>query len=102
MAMVMVRIRAVGLERLSEVESYHEVVELPQPLSEGDPVLRRELVELGHVLLEDGARRDVGLDVGLVRVRVRVRVGVRVRVRVRVGAGVRVRARVRERDRVRI
>ena len=69
MAMVMVRIRAVGLERVSEVESYHEVVELPQPLSEGDPVLRRELVELGHVLLEDGARRDVGL-----RHRVRVRV----------------------------
>jgi hypothetical protein len=33
----------------------HEVIELPQPLTEGDPVLARELVELGHVLLEDGA-----------------------------------------------
>ena len=42
-----------------------EVVKLPQPLPERDPVLLGEGVELGHVPLEDGARRDVRLDVGL-------------------------------------
>ena len=43
----------------------HEVVELPQPLAEGDPVLVGELVELAHVLLEERARGHVRLDVGL-------------------------------------
>lgn len=43
----------------------HEVVELPQPLPEGDPVVVGELVELGHVLLEERTRGHVRLDVSL-------------------------------------
>eukprot|EP00965_Chrysotila_dentata_P213151 6187458-Pleurochrysis_carterae.AAC.1 len=41
-----------------------EIVKHPRALTERDPVLAAELAQLLHVLLEDGARADVGLDVG--------------------------------------
>eukprot|EP00962_Isochrysis_galbana_P019612 scaffold5708_cov107-Isochrysis_galbana.AAC.12 len=42
-----------------------EVVEDVGALAKGDPVLGRELLELGHVLLEERARGHVRLEVGL-------------------------------------
>mmetsp|Transcript_19752 Transcript_19752/g.46579 ORF Transcript_19752/g.46579 Transcript_19752/m.46579 type:complete len:388 (+) Transcript_19752:1477-2640(+) len=42
----------------------HEVVELPQPAAEGDPVLDRELGQLVGELLDEPERAGEGLEVG--------------------------------------